>query len=249
MSLSIIIPHNHKLISIKRCLISITKQIYLPKLETIIIIDKKVFSKKRILNYFSKRFIQLNILVIFNQNNLGVSESRNKGIKKSSNKYLAFLDSDDEWLENKLEMQMKFMENNSLLFTHTSYYRVDKVFNKKKIRSGKKNYNFFAIFLSCKIATPTVILNRCFFDGVLFDKNLSFMEDTDFWINCSKKTNLIGINEFLTKVNVNNNSSYKQLSKFNISYKYIANKHIKNSLLIVVYIIFYNLKILIKNVI
>ena len=75
------------------------------------------------------------------------------------------------------------------------------------------------------------------------------MEDTDFWIKCSKKTNLIGINEYLTKVNINDNSSYKQLNKFKTSYKYIANKHIKNPLLIVVYIIFYNLKILIKNVI
>ena len=249
MSLSIIIPHNHKLISIKRCLISITKQIYLPKLETIIIIDKKVFSEKRILNYFSKKFIQLNILVIFNRNNLGVSESRNKGIKNSSNKYLAFLDSDDEWLQNKLEIQMKFMENNRHIFTHTSYLRVDKVLNQKKIKSGKKNYNFFSTLLSCKIATPTVILNRYFFDGILFDKNLNFMEDTDFWINCSKKTNLIGINEYLTKVNINDNSSYKQLSKFKNSYKHIAYKYIKNPLLIVVYIIFYNLKILIKNVI
>ena len=47
--------------------------------------------------------------------------------------------------------------------------------------------------MSCKIATPTVIFNKLFFNEPLFDEKLNFMEDLDFWIQCSKKSNLLAL--------------------------------------------------------
>ena len=49
-----------------------------------------------------------------------LKESRNIGLKNSNTKYVAFLDSDDIWLKNKLKFQVSYMEKNNLIF-HTSY--------------------------------------------------------------------------------------------------------------------------------
>ena len=67
--LSIIIPHNHKLSHLKKCLMSITKQTYLPKLETIIIFDKIIHSQKRIEKYLLLKFklIGIKVILIVNQ--------------------------------------------------------------------------------------------------------------------------------------------------------------------------------------
>ena len=49
------------------------------------------------------------IRIILNRNNMGVGETRNKGIKNSKGKFLAFIDADDIWNKNKLKYQLEFM--------------------------------------------------------------------------------------------------------------------------------------------
>ena len=56
--------------------------------------------------------------------------SRNKGIKVSRGKYLAFIDADDTWKKKKLLFQINFMIKNNFLATHTDY----------EIISNKKNF-------------------------------------------------------------------------------------------------------------
>ena len=247
--LSIIIPHNHKLSHLKKCLMSITKQTYLPKLETIIIFDKIIHSQKRIEKYLLLKFKLIGIKVIFNSKSIGVSASRNNGLKLSSFNYVAFQDSDDEWLPEKLEIQLKYMLNKKIQFTHSSYLRRELNQKDVKIASGFRKYNKFNVFMSCKIATPTVIFNKLFFNEPLFDEKLNFMEDLDFWIQCSKKSNLFGINKTLVIVIVHKNSSFRKKEYFYKSYLYLTNKYIESFLLRLIYKIFWNTKLLIKDVI
>src|SRR5690554_1503131 len=47
------------------------------------------------------------IVQLSNKENLGVAETRNRGISNAQGKYLAFLDSDDTWLPNKLSKQLE----------------------------------------------------------------------------------------------------------------------------------------------
>lgn len=247
MSLSIIIPHHHNLFKLLRCLKSIASQKFLPSVETFIIIDKKISSHNRLKNFLLKKYDGLNINLFFNKNNKGASYSRNLGIKNSTKKYIAFLDSDDEWLPNKLQIQYSYMVEKDIYFSHSSYLRVN---NKKsiKIDSGNKTYNNFNILFKCRIATPTVIFNRMIFSHILFDENIDFMEDTDFWISCSLVCNLTGINKFLTLVNINDTSSYMKTEKFYSSYNYIANKHIKNTITKSIVKFFWKIKLSIKHV-
>jgi len=61
------------------------------------------------------------INVVCNDNNSGAGFSRNKSIRRSKGKYIAFLDSDDLWNPDKLKVQISFMEENNYSFTFSSY--------------------------------------------------------------------------------------------------------------------------------
>lgn len=60
-----------------------------------------------------------------NTNNIGVALSRNKAIKKAKGIYIAFLDSDDIWLPEKLTKQLKLMHNEGILLSYSAYHTID----------------------------------------------------------------------------------------------------------------------------
>ena len=251
LEISIIIPHNKRLIDLKKCLNSINNQTFLPSVETVIIFDKKITNENRIRLFLIKKYRILNIKLIFNGQNKGASYSRNKGLIKSTGRFIAFLDSDDEWHQDKLSIQLNFMKQKKINFSHTSYFRI---INKDKlvIRSGNKNYSFFKIFFSCKIATPTVIFKHEIFKNLQFDEDLRYMEDIDYWIKCCKFSNLYGLDLPLTSVNVNDTTSYKNISALYEHSKIVIKKYLNNKVLIFFFsfisLIKYILKILLRYI-
>ena len=94
----------------RECLSSIINQKF-ENLEVILIDDKSHDNSKKIYNSFKSKIKNLTILK--NSKNLGVSLSRNKGLKKAKGEYIIFLDSDDILLNNTLRKTKKIISNKS----------------------------------------------------------------------------------------------------------------------------------------
>ena len=129
---TVIIPYFRKKEFIKDSLSSVINQTY-KKLEIILIYDDCNLNDLKYIKKLIK--IDSRISLIINKNSLGAGRARNKGIKKSKGSYVCFLDADDIWDKNKIDLQIKFMRDSNYLVTHTSYNIIDK--NKKKLVKEK----------------------------------------------------------------------------------------------------------------
>lgn len=167
-----------------------------------------------------------NAIYINNPVNSGPAFARNLGIKRASGTYLSFLDSDDTWLPNKLTTQITLMQKNNWLFSHTSYLQIHHSNgNEKIIHSGKKNYTFPFIAFSCRIATPTVVLKRSLLSINKFNEQFKVGEDHLLWTRLARLTTLHGVDQALSKININDKSTFK--NKKNL---YIAQKNLRNEI-------------------
>lgn len=105
MKVSVIIPTYNREKTIKRCIDSIANQ-SIPPDEIIVVDDGSTDNTLEILNRFYPD------IKIIKQNHKGAQAARNAGIRAAQGEYIAFLDSDDEWLPDKLEWQVKELKRN-----------------------------------------------------------------------------------------------------------------------------------------
>ncbi len=118
--------------------------------------------------------------------NKGVSAARNLGIKHSQSDWLAFLDSDDEWLPNKLEKQSAAISNQKeykVVHCDEIWFRNGNRVN-SKIKHQKYGGSIFEKCLPlCVVSPSAVIIHRVLFKELgLFDENLPACEDYDLWL-------------------------------------------------------------------
>ena len=153
------------------------------KNEDLEIINKIIYKKK-------------NTKLINNKKNLGAGISRNIGIKFAKGTFLAFLDSDDRWSKDKLKIQIKFMKEEKLNFTHTSYNIIDE---KNKLignQIANKILTYNNLLNSCDIGLSTVVIKKKILLKNRFS-NLRTKEDYVLWLKLSKKNQIIGIQKKL----------------------------------------------------
>ena len=193
---SIIIPYYKKRRYIFRAVQSVLKQSY-RKYEIIIVYNDK---DKKDLNYIHNIKKKDKRIKVFEESSKkGAGYSRNIAIKKSKGDFIAFLDSDDEWKKNKLQIQLDFMQKNSCLISHTSYEIIN--YRNKVIgfRKAKKKLVYADLLKSCDIGLSTVMVNK----KVLFNQkfpNIKTKEDYILWLKLTKKNiKILGINIYLTK--------------------------------------------------
>ena len=122
------------------------------------------------------------IRVIVSEENCGAAVSRNKAIAAANGRWIAFLDSDDLWNENKLSLQLKFMceENCAFSFTHYYFDRNDGIL--KKFAPPKDRYDYKAILKHCYIACPTVIYDSSVLGKVYMPVDAVKREDFGCWL-------------------------------------------------------------------
>lgn len=126
------------------------------------------------------------VLYLTHPKNLGVSAARNTGIMASSAPFIAFLDSDDYWLPEKLAVQMHFFRQHGdahICQTEEVWFRKGKRVNPRKKHFKPSGDIFEASLRLCLVSPSSVIVSRSVLDEVgLFDKTLPACEDYDLWL-------------------------------------------------------------------
>ena len=138
------------------------------------------------------------VKIILNDKNRGVAFSRNKAISLAQGDYIAFLDCDDYWETNKIEVQINFMLKCGYDFSHTTYQIIN---NNGKIIGkiiAREKLEYKELLKSCDIGSSSVILRRKLLSGIKFPE-LKTKEDYVLWLTLAKKSiNLFGLDEPLT---------------------------------------------------
>lgn len=135
--------------------------------------------------------------------NSGVAAARNKGAALANGDWIAFLDSDDEWLEDKLSEQMDFLKKHphiNIVYTDEIWVRNNVVVNKKNHHQKMGGWIFSDCLNQCLIAPSSVLLAKKLFDETKgFDESFVVCEDYDLWIKISSKNEVGFVRKMLIK--------------------------------------------------
>jgi glycosyltransferase involved in cell wall biosynthesis len=139
--------------------------------------------------------------------NSGAAVARTKAMELASGKYIAFLDSDDIWMEDKLKRQLSFMKTNRYAFTCTSYEKINELgVSLHKIIKSKTKTDYNGVLLSCPVGNSTVIYNVEKL-GKFVVPNIRKRNDDALWLQILKKEKYIyGLPDVLMKYRVRTNS-------------------------------------------
>ncbi len=165
---------------IERAIKSVQEQTYI-NWELLIIDDGSTDNTKNIL----KPYLEDKRIKYFFKKNGGVSSARNLGIKKAKGKYIAFLDSDDEFTKKRLEIQLREMKKFKANFSVCDSLKHEE---KKHLSSNLKSVESFFFDQEYFIDNGIPGANSCFMlsraNALLFNEKLLTSEDIDYIMRC-----------------------------------------------------------------
>jgi glycosyltransferase involved in cell wall biosynthesis len=196
---SIIIPVYNREDTILRAVESVCNQTY-SNIEIIVVDDASTDStmeKLQLIKDKRVRYYRNNI-------NMGPSIARNIGVNLARGYYIAFQDSDDEWYCDKLEKQIKKInedEEFAMVYCPFLYYEENRGKQIPEVNSDKEileGYIYKSLLNKNKVGTPAILIKKEIFNKVGgFDESLNAFEDWDLAINVSKKYKIGYIDEVL----------------------------------------------------
>lgn len=149
-----------------------------------------------------------------NEKNSGAAISRNKALREAKGKWIAFLDSDDLWLPEKLEKQIAFMQENDYKFSYTEYEKIDEESESLNVFvGGPKKVTKKGMYRYCYIGCLTAMYDADFI-GTVQIKDIKKNNDYAMWLQLCKKANCYLLPENLAKYRIRKKSiSHDKLSK------------------------------------
>ena len=185
---SIITPTYNCAKFISKTIDSVQAQTY-QNWEMIIVDDKSDDNTKDIVEEYMKKDCRIKYYLL--EENSGAAVARTVAMKQAQGAYMAFLDSDDIWMPDKLEKQIKWMEENNYAFSCTSYEQIDEenALLGRIIKAVEKtDYN--RLLLDCPVGNSTVMYNVEKM-GKFEVPNIRKRNDDALWLQMLKKEKYI----------------------------------------------------------
>ena len=184
MHVSVIISTYNRKHTLKRAIQSVYIQ-SLPPFEIIVVDDGSNDGTKE---WVKQKYPGIKYIY---QKNSGVSSARNKGIKIARGDWIALLDSDDEWLPNKLSEQINKIKSNldvKILHSNEIWIRNGVRVNQMKKHKKFGGYIFEKCLDMCRISPSSVLLKKEILNDIgTFDESLKVCEDYDLWLRITSK--------------------------------------------------------------
>jgi glycosyltransferase involved in cell wall biosynthesis len=184
-AVSVIIPTFNRAHKIARAVASVLYQTF-TDYEIFVVDDGSEDTTPEVLSQFGSHIAR-----ITHSRNLGVSAARNTGIRRSRSPLIAFLDSDDYWLPDKLAAQVSFLRANPEALacqTEELWIRRGARVNPMKKHFKPSGEIFEPSLKLCVVSPSTVVVKRSLLEEVgLFDEEFPVCEDYDLWLRISWK--------------------------------------------------------------
>ena len=137
--------------------------------------------------------------MIKNTINSGAAVSRNRALREAKGQWIAFLDSDDIWVEEKLEKQIAFMKNNGYLFSYTNYKEINSDGNETGVMvTGPKRITKTGMYNYCWPGCLTVMYDASKV-GLIQVEDIKKNNDYAMWLKVCHKADCYLLNECLGK--------------------------------------------------
>lgn len=242
MKVSVVIPVYNRERTIKRCIDSVINQNY-EAFEIIVVDDGSTDNTLRIIEEEYVRIVR-----VIKQNHKGAQAARNAGIRAAKGEYIAFLDSDDEWMPDKLKIQVEALKEdvNAVVcgngFVQTDWEGgVPKVYDigkqKNRTRAGKrrilrlqgKNGNVYKHILCSSFCMFQALLTsrKNLIEIGLLDEKVPSYQEWDTAIRLAKGHEFVFINKPLFVYHLHDGDTISKSMKKSIDgLEYIYEKHL-----------------------
>ena len=226
-NVSVIIPTYNRECSIQKSVESVLRQGDFVK-EIIVIDDRSTDRTERVV----KEIKDERILYRKTDRNLGAGGARNFGVRLASCDWIAFHDSDDEWLEGKLEKQFSYLESHEKVGLVYSAYRAqlasgEAIVVPQECGKSKLEGDIHAdLLLRNTVGAPTILMRKDVFGEVGgFDEDMRSLEDWDFAIRVSKRYAIGFLPEALVQVHVTQGGVSSDMGAYYQNRCYMLRKH------------------------
>jgi len=221
-TISVIIPTYNRAKTITYCLDSVINQTLKPQ-EIIVIDDCSIDDTLQVIKHYNHPLVKIRPL----QKNTGAQKARNEGIKASKGHWIAFLDSDDEWLPDYLEKQLTLAKSTNANVVYCGAFINDGVDIKKYPMPDYSVATYKNLLTKPGLMFPSLLVKKSSLSDINYlDENVVAFQEWETCIRLAKYDDFVFNKEALFVYNLHEGATISKHKKNDVlGYSYIVNKH------------------------